>query len=472
MGAGPAERGEVPMSASQMASMGSGDATSLDDFFENGTVGLHLVSGDGTILRANRADFEPLGYSAEEYVGRHIAEFHADRDTIEDILGRLTRGEKLDKYPARLRAKDGSIRHVQISSSVCFRDGQFLNTRCFTVDVTDKIAAERALREAQERLAATYESVLAGIAEVDSEGRFLRVNEGFCRITGFSREELQKRSFFDLTHPDDLQADRERFERQATGDLDRYSAEKRYVRKDGRIVWIEVISSTVSGPDGGFGYGVRMILDISERKDWERKQRLLLDELNHRVKNTLATVQSLVSHTARSCSTAAEFRVRFEPRLMALSSAHDRLTRNQWQGASLADIATEELAAHAGDGRTLDAQGPEVHLPPKTSLSLSMALHELATNAAKHGALSAAGGRVEIAWQIEPGGGQEPPMLALSWSESGGPDVQPPSGTGFGSRLLRVTAEELGGHAETEFARSGLQWRIRFPLEAQESSAA
>ncbi|MDB5694418.1 MAG: two component sensor kinase, partial [Alphaproteobacteria bacterium] len=107
-------------------------ALDLDDFFENGTVGLHLVGGDGTILKANPADYAPLGYTAEEYVGRSIVDFHADADVIQDILARLTRGEKLDKYPARLKAKDGSIRHVQISSSVCFREGAFVNTRCFT----------------------------------------------------------------------------------------------------------------------------------------------------------------------------------------------------------------------------------------------------------------------------------------------------------------------------------------------------
>ena len=135
-------------------------------------------------------DYEPLGYAADEYVGRNIADFHADSDTINDILSRLSRGEALDKYLARLKAKDGSIRHVQISSNVCFREGEFINTRCFTVDVTEKLAAEEALREAKERLSATYESVLAGIAEVDGAGRFLLANESFCRISGYEREAL------------------------------------------------------------------------------------------------------------------------------------------------------------------------------------------------------------------------------------------------------------------------------------------
>ena len=118
----------------------------LADFFENATVGLHWVGPDGTILRANRAELDMLGYSREEYVGRPIADFHADEDVICDILKRLQAGEKLDEYPARLRCKDGSIKDVLIDSSVLWRDGEFVHTRCFTRDVTERKRAEEARR--------------------------------------------------------------------------------------------------------------------------------------------------------------------------------------------------------------------------------------------------------------------------------------------------------------------------------------
>ncbi|MDB5693462.1 MAG: signal transduction histidine kinase, partial [Alphaproteobacteria bacterium] len=447
-------------------------APDLDDFFENGTVGLHLVAGDGTILKANPADYAPLGYTAEEYVGRKITDFHADADVIADILARLTRGEKLDKYPARLKAKDGSIRHVQISSSVCFREGAFVNTRCFTVDVTDKKAAEEALREAKERLAATYESAVAGIAEVDAEGRFLSVNEAFCRMTGYEKDELGQLGFFDLTHPDDVPGEREHYAQIVRGQTDRFIIEKRYVRKDGRIIWVQVMNSAVRRADGTFAFGVKMFQDITGRKEGEARQKLLLDELNHRVKNTLATVQSIAAQTARNCSSAEEFRARFEPRLLALSAAHDRLTRNQWEGASLRDIAEEELAAHAAPGRRLRAEGPDLHLPPRASLSLSMALHELATNAAKHGALSEPGGEVALSWTIERQGSPFPTGVRLLWVEKGGRDVTPPATEGFGSRLLRVTARELDGEMDMDFAPEGLRWRLTFPLAHPTAAAA
>jgi PAS domain S-box-containing protein len=447
------------------------DQLDLDDFFENGTVGLHLVGSDGTILRANRAEYEGLGYSAEEYIGQPIARFHADEAAICDILTRLSAGEKLDKYPARLRAKDGSIRHVLISSSVCFRNGEFVNTRCFTVDVTEKVRAEKELREAQERLAATYENVQAGIAECDREGCFIRVNEAFETITGYPKEELLSKTIFDITHPDDADEDAARFSEQVAGTVDRYVACKRYIRKDGRTVWVEVTSSTVRADDGSFRYGVRMVQDVTDRKLADEQKKLLLDELNHRVKNTLATVQALAAHTARSAKSAEDFRSRFEPRLLALSAAHDRLTRNDWRGANLADIVAGELSVH-NIPTAVSAEGPDIILPPRVSLSLSMALHELVTNALKYGALSSARGRVDLKWDVERTTGTPfPTSVAISWVESGGPQVSPPSEKGFGSRLLRVTAAELKGTLDVQWNPTGLAWHLSFPLQPLDTEA-
>src|SRR3569832_1392167 len=132
-----------------------GTTDPLEDFFENGALALHLVGADGTILRANKAELDLLGYSREEYIGRNVAEFHADEERICEILVRLSKGERLDQYPARLRTKDGAIKHVLISSCVNFRDGKFVNTRCFTLDVTEQRKAEARLREQDQRLAAT-----------------------------------------------------------------------------------------------------------------------------------------------------------------------------------------------------------------------------------------------------------------------------------------------------------------------------
>lgn len=241
-------------------------AQDLDDFFENAAVGLHLVSENGTILRANRAELAMLGYSAEEYVGRNIRDLHVDEPTIDDILKRLKRREAIDQFPARLRAKDGSIRHVLITSNARTKDGRFVNTRCFTVDVTDRVRADELIREQERRLTATYEHAGSGIVEVDADGRLLRVNTRLCELMGRTADELLGRSIFDETFFDDVKQDREQFGKQIAGNLDRYTIEKRLLRSDGSSFWASVTSTCVQDPNGTFLYAVRVQNDISDQK--------------------------------------------------------------------------------------------------------------------------------------------------------------------------------------------------------------
>lgn len=245
----------------------------LEDFFENGAMALHLVGPDGTILRANKAELEMLGYAHDEYVGRNISEFHADQHVIDEILSRLSNGQKLDKYPARLRTKDGGLRNVLITSNAQFRDGQFINTRCFTLDVTDWTRAQEQLREQDQRLAATYEHAAIGIAETDETGRHLRVNEALCSMAGYSREEMLSRTFFDNTHPDDIEPDRSLYAQQMAGELSRYHVEKRYLRKDGAVAWVSVNSVLVRQGDGSPRYAVRVIQDVTRQKRAEEALR-------------------------------------------------------------------------------------------------------------------------------------------------------------------------------------------------------
>ena len=241
----------------------------LEDFFENSAISLHIVSGEGIILRANKAELSLLGYATDEYVGRHIAEFHADAPVIGDILHRLSCGERLDRYPARLHAKDGSIKHVLITSNSRFEDGKFVNTRCFTTDVTGLYEAERGRHESEERFAATYEAATIGIAEADTEGRLLRVNDAVCRMLGRSRAQLLGMTFFDYTHEDDRAEDAQQYARQIRGDIDNYSVRKRATRLDGTQVYLDVYGSCVRDLSGSFRYAVRVIQDVTEAKRME-----------------------------------------------------------------------------------------------------------------------------------------------------------------------------------------------------------
>ncbi|GJD95195.1 sensor histidine kinase [Methylobacterium iners] len=203
----------------------------------------------------------------------------------------------------------------------------------------------------------------------------------------------------------------------------------------------------------------------AELRGRETTRRLLVDELNHRVKNTLATVQAIAAQSFRGLTgDGALARPIFEARLFALARTHDVLTREGWAGAELGAIVSEVIRPYAEDDASrFVVEGPRVRLLPRSALALSMGLHELCTNAAKYGALSVPGGRVEIRWTTE--GGRDDQRLDLLWQERGGPLVETPSRRGFGSRLIeRGLAAELGGHTEIRYDPDGVACSIRAPL--------
>jgi PAS domain S-box-containing protein len=325
--------------------------------------------------------------------------------------------------------------------------------------------SQDSLREQQQRLAATYEHAAIGIAEVDASGRFLRVNEAICAITGQSREALLSARLFDRTHPDDKQADRDLFLKQVRGELSDYSLEKRYVRQDGEVRWMAVKSTTVRDADNRFLYGVRVVQDVTERRQAEQSQQLLIDELNHRTKNTLAIVQSLFWQTARDKSASSDLREVFEGRLFALSKAHEHLTIGHWESAPLKDIIVAGIGAHfsAPDHR-IEMMGDLMVLKPKAALTLAMACHELATNAVKYGALSVTSGRISVRWQKIATDAGSP--LRIEWRERGGPRVHPPARLGFGSKFVEASiAADLQGTSKIAFEPEGVRCVMELPSD-------
>jgi two-component sensor histidine kinase len=212
-------------------------------------------------------------------------------------------------------------------------------------------------------------------------------------------------------------------------------------------------------------YFVGIFQDITNRKMAEDQQRFFLDELNHRVKNTLATVQSIAAQTLRSASSPANFKEAFEGRLLALSKTHDLLTRNAWRDANLHDIAKQELAPYRKnhDDRII-IEGPKVNLPARYAINLGLVLHELVTNAAKYGALATPTGQLDLKWSAN-GTADGPLQLHLHWVEAGGPPVEPPKRQGFGSRLINRSIEgELSGSVAIDFAPTGIRYDISVPL--------
>jgi PAS domain S-box-containing protein len=210
--------------------------------------------------------------------------------------------------------------------------------------------------------------------------------------------------------------------------------------------------------------------DVTERVRGEQHLRLVVNELNHRVKNTLAMMQAIASQTFRNAEDLAHAQQSFSSRILALARANDLLTGENWEGASLYDLLASVAVAHAGnEPDRFSAEGPVVRLSPKIALSLSMAMHELATNAVKYGALSNDKGRVDVTWSVQFGGEKE--RLHLEWRESGGPAVTAPARRGFGSRLVeRGLAGELGGTVQLNFEPSGVVCVIEAPMDLNESA--
>jgi PAS domain S-box-containing protein len=440
-------------------------AETFEDLFRNAIMAVHLVSADGTILQANTRELQMLGYSPDEYIGRNVAEFHVDQATVDDMLKCLSRDEQIVQWPARLRAKDGSIRHVLVSSNARFRDGEFVNTRCFTVDITERLQdEERARRQEEQRLAATYHLAPVGIAEVDADGKILRANAQSCGLLGYSLDEMMGRSVFQVSVDQADDVDREQFRRQVAGDFDHYTCEKRIRRKDGSYVWASITSSSVRDLDGQFLYAIRIQQDITERKrreeereEREERERFLMREVNHRAKNMLSVVEAVANQTATR--NPEDFIARFSERIQALSANQDLLIRNEWHGVEIDDLVRAQLAPFADlIGSRIAMHGARLRMKAASAQAVGLALHELATNSGKYGALSTDAGAVDVSWEIDHN------TFVMSWIERDGPPVSAPERRGFGTIVIETMAERsMEGSVDLNYAPSGVNWRLTCP---------
>ncbi|WP_341777553.1 sensor histidine kinase [Luteimonas aestuarii] len=263
-------------------------------------------------------------------------------------------------------------------------------------------------------------------------------------------------------HPDDRARVAEAI-RRAQEQLAPYEAEHRVEIEAGQWSWINSHAVPIRGADGSVSEWFGAATDITQRVRQEEHLRLLVNELNHRVKNTLAIVQSMVSQTLRNCGGNARASEMIESRLQALAATHDVLTRKKWQGATVDEIVRTAIA-HCLDvaANRFEVQGSDGCLEPRRAVALSMALHELCTNAMKYGALSTPAGHVEIHWSRR---GDDGNALVLDWRERDGPTVEAPASCGFGSRLLeKGLPHDLGGRVTLAFDPEGVHCHIETSL--------
>lgn len=322
--------------------------------------------------------------------------------------------------------------------------------------------ANQDLMASEARFGDLLESAADAVVIVDRGGFIVRANGQSERLFGFPRQDLIGQPVERLI-PDSHRASHARFVRDymASPQLREmgHGGELQGQTASGATFPVEV-SLTPLYNDASLVCAV--IRDVSLRKAAEDHQTLLIHELNHRVKNTLATVQSIARQTLKSTGDPAAFCEAFTARLVALSQSHDVLTRNDWIGATLSEVLLEQLRPYQnGRGARFELSGPPVSLTPRVALALGMVFGELSTNAARYGALSNDKGRllVEWRWLDEPG----KPTLSITWREVDGPPVAPPNQHGFGERLIqRSLSHELGGSAVLTYTAEGLICDLRF----------
>lgn len=328
-----------------------------------------------------------------------------------------------------------------------------------TRNPADQLAIE------QERASLALDAARMGEFEWEiEEDRFI-VSDRMAAITGVPAGSWPAKSGaigFRGVHPDDLKALGEAVALGITNH-ERYEVEYRMTRPDnGQVVWVHSAAVVQRSSEGKPCRLIGVVQDITARKAEDEARNALVAELDHRVKNVLAAAQSLAAQSARKTTSVDGFLKTFTGRLDAMASAHTLLMATRWQGAEIVNIAAAELGGLApGQARW---SGPDIVLSPRATNSLTLALHELATNALKFGALSTDAGRVEVTWRARAEGG-----FVLDWIERGGPSVSPPARRGFGSTLLeRVTGRELGGEVRADFRPDG----VRVSIAADASALA
>ncbi len=358
-----------------------------------------------------------------------------------------------------LRARvDGAINLSRQRQQAAAREAQ----------LQTQIVAERGrnqLKQTQMELEFALESGRLGSWDVDLLDHSLNASPLCRQVFGFAKDEpYSYAALIDRIDPRDRDMRATRIAEAIANHAD-LDIEYRIERPGGELAWI-MIRGRAKYDDSGRAIGLAGVsLDITERKQAEERRLLLLDELNHRVKNTLATVQSITKQTRRTARDPDQFVEALEARIQALAGTHSLLTKTSWDGVMLADVIDQTLAPYAADtsvSHHIETGGPRLRLEPNAAVTLNMAFHELATNAAKYGSFSAAGGLVQVTWRIDDS--RIPPVVAVEWRESGGPPVVAPTMRGFGSRLLeRGLAHELGGSVELDYQPSGLVCRMAFP---------
>ena len=437
--------------------------------FESPAIGVAVADLSSlTIAATNNRMLEMLGRTRDEIEGVPRVwlevtppEYHyLDEQALTQFIER-GHSDPIEKEYLR---PDGS--RIPVRLTVSGVEGEPEKAIIFVQDLTADREARSREREIQKRLEIALSAAHQGVWDYDLRTGEMIYDDRAKQIYGLPHgQAVTFETIRDATHPDDLPITLAQLERAIDPTIrDRSSYEYRIVLPDGTIRWALAHGEAVFEGEGDDRRAVRYagtIQDITERKAVERHQQILIAELNHRVKNMLAIVQAIAHQTFRDV--AGDASARFYGRLAALSAAHTILTRESWEAAEVGEIASAVLEPHRARGEPqIRLSGKDgVRVSPQMAVNLAMALHELATNAAKYGALSTRGGHVDLSWTVT----HSEPVLHMKWQETDGPSVEQPEREGFGTRMIRrVLASELGGKVSLDFKPEGLECTLTAPL--------
>ena len=412
-----------------------------------------MADASGRVFWYNRRWTEYTGTTITDMRGSDWRAVHHPK-FVEQVVERINHAFKHsemweDELP--LRAADGSYRWF-LSRAVPVRDAEDkVVLWCAThTDVSEQRSLSQRLRQLARVIELSHEAILVW----SPEDGILLWNKGCEELYGYRRSEAlgqQTHNLLATRHPSGLAAFEVQLKREGE-----WSGEILHRAKDGSEVWVDSRQELIKA--GGRNLVLETNRDITDRRRADIIRDLLVAELDHRVKNMLAIVQSLAAQTARTQVDTASFVTSFTGRLQSLASAHAVLSDAQWTGADLSKLVDSQIAITIGPSEQISVAGDTVFLPAQTALQLTLVLHELATNAQRHGALSSSAGRVDIAWQRD---GSD---VDLMWRESGGPHVQHPAERGFGRKLIERTGQLPHLRSQLEFQPDGVRCRIRASL--------
>jgi PAS domain S-box-containing protein len=427
-------------------------------------LGVYVVDADFRVREVNPVARPAFAAVAGGVVGRDFAEVvralvdeaRAD-EVIRNFRHTLETGEPhiVPEY-AVLRRDHGVTEYVEWRlDRIPLPDGRN-GVVCYFRSISQQVEARLAIAESEKRFRTLADSAPALIWVNGSDGCEY-VNRGYLEFVGAEDKDVRGRGWERFVHPDDRENHVDAY-RQAVAARSLFDAEFRFRRHDGEYRWMKSVGQPRLGANGEFLGYAGLSIDISERKQAEQTQQLLVNELNHRVKNTLASVQAIAQHTLRRTKDPSEFVTSFTGRIQSLSRVHSILSDSTWQGADLRELIRDQLLLGSVDETRLTAWGPVVRLGPQMALHLALMLHELGTNAIKHGALSRPQGQVTINWTVDQS------MLRLRWVERGGPPARAPNTLGFGMILIEQSAKSEGGEARLSLDADGIAWEIKLPL--------